>query len=190
MKKALLLHGWEADPTSNWLPWLKDKLEKKGYKVFVPNLPESHSPILEDHLSCVKEIVQKFGKNDIIIGHSMWGKLAMHCIEENNLENINCILVWPTYDAIEDEVDLDDPEEVKKNLIHYNGAIIDFDKINSLKNNFSVLLSDNDRFIRVKSAKKYYSQLENIEFTKFIWYWHFCKRDWFGEFEDILNYIK
>ena len=190
MKKALLLHGWEADSKSNWLPWLREKLEKKWYKVFVPNLPESHSPILEDHLAKIKNIAQKFWKNDLIIWHSMWGKLVMHCIEENNLKNINCILVWPTYDTIEDEIDLDDPEDVKKNLIHYNEAVVNFEKVNILANNFVVLLSDNDRFISIKSARKYYSQLQNVEFKEFSWYGHFCERDWFAEFTDILDYIK
>ncbi len=190
MKKALLLHGWEADSQSNWLPWLKTQLETKWYKVFVPNLPESHSPILEDHLATIKDIASDFGKDDVIIGHSMWGKLAMHCIDENDLKNIHCILVWPTYDTIEDEIDLDDPEDVKKNLIHYNEAVVNFDKINENKNNFVLLISLDDPFIPVKSVKKYFSQLQNISTKEFPKAGHFCWRDGFIKFEEILDYIK
>lgn len=30
MKKALILHAWYATPESDWYPWLKTELEKKG----------------------------------------------------------------------------------------------------------------------------------------------------------------
>ena len=34
-----IFHGTEGYPEENWFPWLKEKLENKGYKVFVPQFP-------------------------------------------------------------------------------------------------------------------------------------------------------
>lgn len=39
MKKILILHAWYSRPEDNWYPWLKSKLEKSGYEVYVPDLP-------------------------------------------------------------------------------------------------------------------------------------------------------
>jgi predicted alpha/beta hydrolase family esterase len=32
MKRVIIIHGWEASPESNWFPWLKNELEKKGIR--------------------------------------------------------------------------------------------------------------------------------------------------------------
>lgn len=44
MKRAMILHGTDAGPEENWFPWLKNKLEKTGYEVWVPLLPGNHTP--------------------------------------------------------------------------------------------------------------------------------------------------
>ena len=36
---VFIFHGTEGYPEENWFPWLKEKLEAKGYKVFVPQFP-------------------------------------------------------------------------------------------------------------------------------------------------------
>jgi len=65
-----ILHGLGAHAGENWFPWLKDKLEKRGEKVIVPNLPNTHGPTLKEWLSAFKKEVAKHGEG-IIIGHSL-----------------------------------------------------------------------------------------------------------------------
>ncbi len=67
--KALILHGTDAEPNSNWFPWLKSKLEEHGYEVWVPDLPGKHTPshrVWNDYLLNSSWDVS----GGIVIGHS------------------------------------------------------------------------------------------------------------------------
>jgi hypothetical protein len=41
MKNAIILHGTGCTPDSFWQPSIKAFLEKKGYSVWVPQLPDA-----------------------------------------------------------------------------------------------------------------------------------------------------
>ena len=44
MKQALILHGTDATPASNWFTWLKKQLEQDDYTVWLPQPPNSDKP--------------------------------------------------------------------------------------------------------------------------------------------------
>jgi len=69
MKKAVLLHGTDGSPDDHWFPWLKKWLEDKGYEVFVPELPENHTPNRQTYEKFLRESGWDFTDN-IMIGHS------------------------------------------------------------------------------------------------------------------------
>lgn len=68
MKNALILHGTGNDSSGNWFPWLKEKMEEMGYKVWVPDLPESNKPDLERYWNFIKDF--DFNNETVLIGHS------------------------------------------------------------------------------------------------------------------------
>lgn len=78
MEKALILHAWYGSPEADWYPWLKGELEKKGYEVWVPELPTmpTKSPDMETML---KFIIEKnfVDENTVVIGHSLGSVLAL-----------------------------------------------------------------------------------------------------------------
>lgn len=69
MKNVLILHGTGNNSQDNWFPWLKKELEEKGYKVWVPDLPNSDKPNYERYN---KFIFSKwsFDNESLLIGHS------------------------------------------------------------------------------------------------------------------------
>lgn len=82
MKNALILHGTDFDKAqtqhlTNWFPWLKDELERLGYSVWLPELPEAWYPNLERYWNFVKEF--GFNEETLIIGHSS-GAAALFAI--------------------------------------------------------------------------------------------------------------
>lgn len=96
MKNALILHGAGNDHTGNWLPWLKDELEKKGYKVWSPDLPNSDVPNLRDWLETIFSNKDwNFDRESIIIGHSAGATFILRILEElpDNVKINKAVLV-------------------------------------------------------------------------------------------------
>lgn len=91
MKNALILHGTNFDKEqkqrfNNWFPWLKKELEKQGYKVWVPELPEAWHPDLERYWNFLKDF--DFNKETVIVGHSSGGAMIFGILQKLKSEQI------------------------------------------------------------------------------------------------------
>ncbi len=80
MKNALILHGTGADSSSNWFQWIKQELEEKGYKVWVPDLPNSMYPSSKVNAKYVLDNWE-FDKDSLIIGHSSGAVLILYLLQ-------------------------------------------------------------------------------------------------------------
>ncbi|MEO6760829.1 MAG: alpha/beta hydrolase [Candidatus Saccharimonadales bacterium] len=69
MKQALILHGTDGKPDSNWFPWLKAELEECDYEVWVPLLPDNHAPNRQTYNDFLLNSGHDFTDN-IVVGHS------------------------------------------------------------------------------------------------------------------------
>ena len=71
MKRVFLIHGWEGYPEEGWRPWLRKKLEDKGFEVIVPAMPDTKKPTIEVWLPFLRNLVEKPTKDDFFVGHSL-----------------------------------------------------------------------------------------------------------------------
>src|SRR3989344_9475201 len=71
MKKAYLIHGWEGTPENNWLPWLKDKLEEKGFEVSVPVMPDTENPSKSAWLRIMQDLIPNPNESTYLVGHRL-----------------------------------------------------------------------------------------------------------------------
>jgi len=82
MKTALILHSAGTNSQGNWFPWLKNELEKKGYKVWSPDLPNSDEPKQEDWQKTIfLNNDWKFNEDSVIVGHSVGATLILRILE-------------------------------------------------------------------------------------------------------------
>jgi len=79
--KYILLHGYTGSPQKNFFPWLKAELEKRGYEVTAPSLPNTDDPIVKDQVEFVLKNID-FDENTILIGHSLGGVSALKILEK------------------------------------------------------------------------------------------------------------
>ncbi len=120
MKNAIILHGWDSSPDFFWFPWLKQDLEKRGYKVWAPQLPHPKEADLKYWVPFVLENGH-FDEETVIISHSAGGPLAIAIIEKLQTSIKKAVLVAGWIEPLkkgEPEVILQDSynfEKIRKN---------------------------------------------------------------------------
>ncbi len=92
MKNAILLHGSSSTPNSYWLPSIHKFLEKQGYNVWVPQLPNPEAPNVKIQLPFVLKHAT-FNDETIIIGHSSGCPLILSVLENINVRINKAVLV-------------------------------------------------------------------------------------------------
>jgi len=92
MKNAIILQGAGETQKSFWLPYLKKELEDKGYKVWLPQLPDNDSPDLKKILPFVLKDGE-FDKETVIIAHSAGCPLTLAVLENIKVKVKQVILV-------------------------------------------------------------------------------------------------
>jgi predicted alpha/beta hydrolase family esterase len=83
-KHAAIIHGTGGSADSFWHPWLKVELEKKGYSVWTPSIPNSTDGLMnewQDYL--VTAAPQK--NFDLVIGHSSGVPLLLSLLSHQHI---------------------------------------------------------------------------------------------------------
>lgn len=70
MKKVYVTHGYTADPTRNWFPWLKKEVENLGIECECLAMPDSNAPNPHAWLEHHKRTL-KLNEETVLIGHSL-----------------------------------------------------------------------------------------------------------------------
>jgi uncharacterized protein len=91
MKNANLFHGTGCNSNSYWFPYVKKELEKQGYDVWVPNLPDADNPDIEKWLPVA--LKGTYTSETVIVGHSAGGPLVLSILEHLNNPICTAILV-------------------------------------------------------------------------------------------------
>jgi predicted alpha/beta hydrolase family esterase len=147
-KKVLIFHGTEGYPEENWFPWLKEKIETKGLKVFVPQFPTP--PIVPAKISEWLEVLKKYeneiNENTILVGHSLGGVFTLRILEK--LQNpVKAVFLTGTPIGIQPILNYDRDNS-------FSGFDFDWDKIKANAKHFTVFHSDNDPYVGLENGKE------------------------------------
>ncbi len=148
-KHAIIIHGWGASSKDNWFPWLGEKLEENGFKVEIPDFPDSQYPKLEEWLEHFKKNV-KVDKDSILIGHSLGPAFILRVLEgmEEGKVVKACFFVSGFAKSLgipETENFFDEP--------------FDWSKIKRACPKFFMINSDNDPYISLEIGKDFAKNL-------------------------------
>ena len=187
-QKVLLIHGFTGRGDKNWLPWMKQQLEKQGFEVFAPTMSTTDHPILEKWMDELAPYVEKLGEDDIIVGHSLGGKAALHILERINKKIGHVYLVAPVIKQVTDS-ELQDKKDKRPEKDYFSAkafwnAPLNWKKIEENIISSDVIFSDNDPSVpyvghEVFPARWRIQELHNYE--------HFTQAEIPVLFENILQ---
>lgn len=177
-----IFHGTEGCPEENWFPWLKEKLETQGCRVFVPQFPSP--PVvpakIEEWFDVLKNYEQHIDENTIIIGHSLGGIFTLRVLEK--LQH-----------KIKASVFVGTPIGVKPILNYdrdnsFSGFNFEWENIKNKAEQFFVYQSDNDPYVSLENGEELAKKL-GVKLTFIRNAGHFNKKAGYISFSDLLEKI-
>ena len=148
--RVIIVHGWGGSPKTDFLPWAKAELEKKGYEVIVPSMPDTDYPKIENWVPYLAEIVGEPREGDILIGHSIGCQTILRYLanlpDGQKVDRVILVAGFITL-VLDNE---EDPMIAK----HWLETPINFGKVKTKANKFIVILSDNDPYVPLEENQK------------------------------------
>ncbi|MDE1861154.1 MAG: alpha/beta hydrolase [Candidatus Micrarchaeota archaeon] len=91
--RAFIIHCWDGKPNTRWYPWLKNELERRGFDVHVPAMPNTKHPRMGPWVKYLQKLVGKPDKNCYFIGHSVGCITILRYLESIDVKVGGTILV-------------------------------------------------------------------------------------------------
>ena len=133
--RFVILHGFEGSAKTNFLPWIKAELKKRGAEVETPELPNPTAPDESEQVDYVLNHCH-FDENTVIVGHSLGCVVALKALMKLNKPISGLVLVASAVDPKFDKYY--DSKPFSKNF----DWTYDFDQIKRLTGGKIAILSD------------------------------------------------
>lgn len=151
-KNIFIFHGTGGHAKENWFPWLKEKLEEKGYTVFIPEFPTPEGQSLKSWLGVLKKYKNNINSDTILIGHSLGGLFLLRLLEK-------------LVKSVKAGIFVSAPVGIKPIKFYSgdekfsDGFSLNWEKIKSNAKHFIVFHSDNDPYISIANGEEIAKQL-------------------------------
>lgn len=70
MKQVYVIHGYTANASEHWFPYLKNQLNQENIACICLNMPNSMAPTASEWLDYLKQHIQ-LNEHTIVVGHSL-----------------------------------------------------------------------------------------------------------------------
>ncbi|NUJ97522.1 serine hydrolase family protein [Candidatus Gracilibacteria bacterium] len=181
MTNVFLIHGAYGHPEENWFPWIKGKLEKLGYNVFIPYFPTPKNQNLDAWIQTFKNYKKYINKDSIVIGHSLGVPFLLSFLETLEIKIKASFFISGFVDLLGNEFDSGISTFVSKKF--------DFEQIRKNGGNFYIFHSDNDPYVKIEQAQKLSNFLKN-ELILIKNAGHFNKDSGYLQFDLLFDKIK
>lgn len=180
---VFIFHGTEGYPEENWFPWLKEKLEAKGHKVFVPHFPSPPGlpAKIAEWSDVFKELESKINHDTILIGHSLGGIFTLRILEKSKYP-IRAAIFVGTPIGIRPILNYDRDHA-------FSGFAFDWPAIKKNAKNFVVYQSDNDPYVSLGNGEQLAKEL-GVKLALVPNAGHFNTRAGYTSFPDLLEKVE
>ena len=159
-QNVLILHGWEANSNSDFIPCLREDLEKKNYQTYAFDAPNTNAPKFEEWYKFAEsKIKEKKLQDFVIVGHSMGALLGLKLAEKYPLKRL--VVVAPVaskpsekyLEQFKDKLSAEEFDVYRR----YQDQSLDIEKIKKNVNEIIFVFGDQDAWI-TKEIRDYYKK--------------------------------
>jgi len=159
-KRIYIIHRWDGSPEEPMHKWLKNQLEKRGFKVLVPNMPNSAKPEINSWVNKIKEIVKNPDKETYFIGHSIGCQGVLRYLETLNTDiKIRGAIFIAPWMKLDQKTIEEEGEEIIEIAKPWMETPINWSKIKMHTNKFTCIFSDNDPYVPLSNKKLFEEKL-------------------------------
>jgi predicted alpha/beta hydrolase family esterase len=189
MKKVFIVHRWSGNPESDWYQSVKNELENKGFEAIVPEMPNTHNPIIEERVNYLASLVGIPDENTYFIGHSIGAQTIMRFLETlPETVKIGGAVFVAGWFNLSDAL-LTESQEIQDTAKPWIETPIDFAKVENICPKVKVFLSSNEPFGCVEENKKIFEEKLGAEVTVLENKGHFTEDDGITELPEVSDAI-
>lgn len=144
MKRAIIVHCWDGHPGYCWYPDVKARLEKAGFEVTVPAMPDSDAPELAKWLPVLEHVAEEPDRGLFLIGHSAGVVTILRYLE--TLEGDEKVGGVVSVAGFTDPLGYAELKNFFKTPLNY-------ERIKSRAGGFVALQSDNDAYVGTEQGE-------------------------------------
>lgn len=157
-RRVIIVHRWSGGANDDWRPWLKSKLEKMGYEVLVPDMPDSDTPVIEKWVGHLAQVVGEPDKNTFFVGHSIGCQAILRYLDAHRFDVLETVggavfvAGWFNLENLEDN----ETRAIAKPWIE---TPINAEKIKTVLRKSTLIISDNDPFGASEENKRKFGEI-------------------------------
>ena len=157
-KRVFIVHGWDGYPEEGWFPWLKQKLQAKGFDVYVPQLPDAGNPRIESWVPKLAEVVGIADENTYFVGHSMGCQTIARYLESlpNDVMVGGAVFVAGFFKCL---TGLEAEEGAQEMAGAWLNSPINLERVKSHLQKSIAIFSDNDPYVPMDNQEAFHDKL-------------------------------
>jgi hypothetical protein len=146
-KRTFVIHGWEGYPEEGWRPWFKSELEKRGFRVLVPAMPDTMHPKMKAWVDYLAKIVGSPDENSFFVGHSLGCIVILRYLETlKESQKIGGAIFVAGFAG--------NLGEGFEELSSFFGTPVDWKRIKEVCDKFVIIHSDDDQWVPLKFGEE------------------------------------
>lgn len=141
-KSAIIIHKWGGSPDVDWYSWISKKLKKEGFKVQIPQMPNTEKPVIEEWVYFLENIINSTEGEIYLMGHSIGCQTVLRCLERPGKKIKAVFLIAPWLKINNSNLTQEEQLVAKR----WAETPIDLEKVKKRCSNFVIVYSTTDPF--------------------------------------------
>ncbi|MDE1832969.1 MAG: alpha/beta fold hydrolase [Candidatus Micrarchaeota archaeon] len=156
--RVVVVHGIEATPQSDWLPWFKAELVRLGFDAIIPEMPDTNHPKINEWVSRLAEVVGDAYHDTFLVGHSIGGQAILRYLAQlqgdSKVSGTILVASWTALRKAAFET-----EEDERTFKPWLQTPIDWDNARRHSDKFTAILSDDDPYVPLEVGDEFAAKL-------------------------------